>query len=159
MLRQYIEREYDQQTTDVQVCSIAVFDCTSEDTEDNIEGLVESPSVCDNEPVEMLNINSDLTKEEQSQVRQLVTNFAGTFTGIPGCTTLLEHDIKLTTDTPVRFKQYPLPFNMMEAAKNEVRDMIHLSIVESSESPYCSPALIIKNERQYEQILHRFSYT
>ena len=49
MLRQYIEREDDQQTTDVQVCSIAVLYCTSEDTEDNIEGLVESPSICDNE--------------------------------------------------------------------------------------------------------------
>ena len=85
MLRQYIEREDDQQTTDVQVCSIAVLDCTSEDTEDNIEGLVESPSICDNESVELLNINPDLTKEEQSQVRQLVTNFASTFTGIPGC--------------------------------------------------------------------------
>ena len=49
MLRQYIEREDDQQTTAVQVCSVAVLDCTLEDTEDNIEGLVESPSVCDNE--------------------------------------------------------------------------------------------------------------
>ena len=47
MLRQYIEREDDQQTTDFQVCSIAVLDCTSENTEDNIEGLVESPSICD----------------------------------------------------------------------------------------------------------------
>ena len=146
MLRQYIEREDDQQTTDVQVCSIAVLDCTSEDTEDNIEGLVESPSICDNESVELLNINPDLTKEEQSQVRQLVTNFASTFTGIPGCTTLLEHDIKLTTDTPVRVKQYPLPFNMMEAAKDEVRDMINLDIVEPSESPYCSPVLIVKKK-------------
>ena len=142
MLRQYIEREDDQQTTDVQVCSIAVLDCTSEDTD--IEGLVESPSICDNESVELLNINPDLSKEEQSQVRQLVTNFASTFTGIPGCTTLLEHDIKLTTDTPVRVKQYPLPFNMMEAAKDEVRDMINLDIVEPSESPYCSPVLIVK---------------
>ena len=144
MLRQYIEREDDQQTTDVQVCSVAVLDCTSEDTEDNIEGLVESPSICDNESVELLNINPDLTKEQQSQVRQVVTNFASTFTGVPGCTTLLEHDIKLTTDTLVNVKQYPLPFNMMEAA--EVRDMINLGIVEPSESPYCSPALIIKKK-------------
>ena len=146
MLRQYIEREDDQQTTDVQVCSIAVLDCTSEDTEDDIEGLVESPSISDNESVELLNINPDLTKEQQSQVKQLVANFASTFTGIPGCTTLLEHDIKLTTDTPVRVKQYPLPFNMMEAAKDEVRDMINLDIVEPSESPYCSPVLIVKKK-------------
>ena len=72
MLRQYIEREDDQQTTDVQVCSIAVLDCTSEDTEDNIDGFVESPSICDNESVELLNINPDLTKDEQSQVRQQI---------------------------------------------------------------------------------------
>ena len=60
----------------------------------------------------------------------------------------MEHDIKLTltTDTPVRVKQYPLPFNMMEAAKEEVRDMINLDIVEPSESPYCSPVLIVKKK-------------
>ena len=119
MLRQYIEREDDQQTTDVQVFSFAVFDCTSDDTDDNIEGLVELPSICDSESVEILNINTDLTKEQQSQVRQIVTNFASTSTGIPGCTTLMEHDIKLTTDTPVRVKQYSLSFSMMEAAKDE----------------------------------------
>ena len=78
---------------------------------------MESPSICDNESVEMLNINPDLTKEQQSKVRQAVTHFACTFTGIPGCTTLLEHDIKLTKDTPARVKQYPLPFNMMEAER------------------------------------------
>ena len=59
---------------------------------------------------------------------------------------MLEHDIKLTTDTLVRVKEYPLPFNMMEAAKDEVRDMINLGIVEPSESPYCSPALIVKKK-------------
>ena len=56
MFRQYIERENDQQITDVQACSVAVLDCTSEDTEDNIEGLVETPSICDNESVEMLTL-------------------------------------------------------------------------------------------------------
>ena len=70
MLRHYIEREDDQQTTDVQVCSVAVLDCTSEDTEDNIERLVESTLICDNESVKLLNRNPDLTKEQQSQVRQ-----------------------------------------------------------------------------------------
>ena len=35
---------------------------------------------------------------------------------------------------------------MMEAAKDEVRDMINLDIVEPSESPYCSPVLIVKKK-------------
>lgn len=107
---------------------------------------MESPSICDNESIDALNINPDLTKEQQSQVRQIVTNFASTFTGVPGCTTLLEHVIKLTTDAPVRVKQYPTPFRMMEAAKDEIKDMMDLGIVELSVSPYCSPVLIVKKK-------------
>ena len=150
MLRQYIVREdkteEDQQNPDVQVCSIAVLDSTSEDTGENIERLVELPSICDNESIDALNINPDLTKEQQSQVRQIVTNFSSTLTGVPGCTFLLEHDTKLTTDAPVRVKQYTLPFNMMEALKDEIKDMIDLGIVEPSVSPCCSPVLIVKKK-------------
>ena len=77
-----------------------------------------------------------------SQVRQIVTNFSSTFTGnpaVPPCWI----NTKLTTYLQVGVKQYPLPFSMMEAEKNEVRDMIDLGIVEPSESPYWSPALIV----------------
>ena len=48
------------------------------------------------------------------QVLSLVQEFSETFSDKPGRTTLLDHDIKLTTDTPVRVKQYPLPFSMLE---------------------------------------------
>ena len=33
---------------------------------------MESPSICDSESIKALNINPDLTKEEQSQVRKIV---------------------------------------------------------------------------------------
>ena len=35
---------------------------------------------------------------------------------------------------------------MMEAAKDEVRDVINFEILEPSESPYCSSALIVKKK-------------
>ena len=54
----------------------------------------------------------------------------------------MEHDIEMTSDAPVRVKQYPLSFNM-QAAKDEKRDMIDLGIVEPPGSPYCSIALIV----------------
>lgn len=34
----------------------------------------------------------------------------------------------------------------MEAAKDEIKDMIDLGIVEPSVSPYCSPVLIVKKK-------------
>ena len=58
----------------------------------------------------------------------------------------MEHDMKLTTDTPVRVKQYPLPYSMMQAVGDEVRSMIELGVIERSESPYCSPVIIVKKK-------------
>ena len=56
----------------------------------------------------------------------------------------MEHDIKLTTDTPVHVKQYPLPYNIMQTVGDEVRSMVELGVIELSDSPYCSPVIIVK---------------
>ena len=58
----------------------------------------------------------------------------------------MEHDIKLTTYTPVRVKQYPLPYCMMKAVGDEVRSMIELGVIERSERPYCSPVIFVKKK-------------
>ena len=60
--------------------------------------------------------------------------------------TLLDHDIKLTTDTPVRVKQYPLPYIMLETVGDEVRSMTDLGVVERFDSLYCSPVVIVKKK-------------
>ena len=93
-----------------------------------------------------VNINQNLNTEEKEQVLSLVQEFSETFSDKPGRTTLLDHDIKLTTDTPVRVKQYPLPFSMLETVGDEVRSMIDLGIVERSDSLYCSPVVIVKKK-------------
>ena len=72
--------------------------------------------------------------------------FSETFSDKPGRTTLLDHDIKLTIETPVQIKQYPLPFSMLETVGDEIRSMIDLGVVECSGSPYCSPVVIVKKK-------------
>ena len=62
------------------------------------------------------------------------------------CTTLIEHDKRLTMDTPVRVKQYPLLFRTMETINGEIKEMIDLDIVESSDSRYCSRVLSVKKK-------------
>ena len=68
-----------------------------------------------------------LTVVQQAQARAIISDYSNTFTTRPGCTMLIEHDIKLTTDTPVRVKQYALPFSTMETIKGEINEMIGLS--------------------------------
>ena len=61
-----------------------------------------------------------LTVVQQAQARAIISDYSNTFTTRPGCTMLIEHDIKLTTDTPVRVKQYALPFSSMETIRGEI---------------------------------------
>ena len=150
MLKQYVEREDDQEVKsndESQVCAVSLVDLTAEEMEDECsDGLIETPSVCESGEGTQVNIIPALSQEEQNQVRSLVQEFSGTFSEKPGRTTLMEHDIKLTTDTPVRVKQYPLPYSMMQAVNDEVRSMIELGVIERSESPYCSPVIIVKKK-------------
>ena len=91
---------------------------------EDMESLVESPSVSDSGDINGININPDLTDLQPAQVREIISIYSNTFTTRPGCTTLIEHDTNLTTDTPVRVKQYPLPFSTMETIKDEIKEML-----------------------------------
>ena len=99
MLRKYIEIVEEQQTSKVQVCYVAILDDSSESPYEDIESLVESPSDLDCGDVNDININPDLTVVKQPQLREIISDYSNTFTTRPGCITLKEHDIKLTTDT------------------------------------------------------------
>ena len=77
--------------------------------------------MCESGEGTQVNINPGLSQEEPNQVRSLVQEFSSTFSEKPGRTTLMEHDIKLATDTPLRVTQYPLPYSMMKAVGDEIR--------------------------------------
>ena len=150
MLKQYLEREDAQEmqsNDESQVCAVSLVDLTAAEMEDECsDGLIETPSVCDSGEGTQVNINPALSQEEQNQVHSLVQEFSGTFSEKPGRTTVMEHDIKLTTDTPIRVKQYTLLYSMMQAVGDEVGLIIELGIIERSESPYCSPVIIVKKK-------------
>ena len=89
---------------------LRMFDDSSESLYKDMGSLVESTSVSDYGEFNDININPDLTVVRQAHVREIISDYSITFTTRHGCTMLIEHDIKLTTDTPVRVKQYPLLF-------------------------------------------------
>ena len=91
-----------QQTSKVQVCSVAILDDSPKGPCEDIENLVESTSASDCDDVDDININLDLRVVQQAQVREIISDYSNTFTTRPGCTTLIKHFIKLTTDTLVK---------------------------------------------------------
>ena len=62
----------------------------------------------------MLKINQDLSEDQQSDVRNLLSEFKDIFTDVPSITSLEEHRIHLTTSEPIRGKAYSLPHAVRE---------------------------------------------
>ena len=68
------------------------------------------------------------------------------FTDMPGETDVIQQQIRLTDDTPIRCKPYPLPYAMREELRNEVDVMLEMGVVRPSTLPYASPIVIVKKK-------------
>lgn len=80
----------------------------------------------------------------------LLYRYRDVLTDVPGHTHVLEHEIRLTTDKPVRVSPRQIPFALTETVKKEVSKMLELGVIEHSESPYSSPiVLVTKKDNTY----------
>lgn len=64
-------------------------------------------------------------------------------TSDPGLATGIFHHIRVTTDTPVQIRQYPVPFHLRPVIEKEVQNMLRLGVIEPSDSPYASPFVLV----------------
>ena len=59
---------------------------------------------------------------------------------------MIQQRVKLTDDTPIRCKPYPLPYAMKEELWNEVDSMLEMGAVRPSTLPYASPIIMVKKK-------------
>ncbi|XP_064649953.1 uncharacterized protein LOC135501648 [Lineus longissimus] len=78
------------------------------------------------ETVKDVHVSDKLSTSQKQQVEELLTSFSDVLSDQPGQTTLIEHDIKTTTDNPVRVKQYPLPYSMQSTIIKEMETMLQM---------------------------------
>jgi len=149
LLKRYMDRinpeSLDNGYNTLPVVNTAVIDL-EEECDDAKGELEELPVTISSENPEQVDINPMLSDEQQQQVKNLLNEFTDVLSDKPGSTHLLQHDIKITTDIPIRVKPYPIPFSMKETVIDEVRKMIDMGIIERSESPYSSPIVIVKKK-------------
>ena len=132
MLRKYNERL---QST----AGAAIVENASDDDLDNDPDLSST-----NESWTNANINAELTPEQHTQIADLMQECSDIFSNKPGATNLVEHEIILNSDTPIRVRQYPIPHARVETFENEVKKMIEQDIIKPSQSPFRSPMLLVK---------------
>ncbi|GFU07590.1 retrovirus-related Pol polyprotein from transposon 412 [Trichonephila clavipes] len=66
------------------------------------------------------------------------------FSNNPGLTNLVEHEIQLVSDQPVRTKPYRMSHRQNEILKSEINRMLKLGIIEVGESDYMSPIILVE---------------
>ena len=93
---------------------------------DDDKELLPLYSVKQKESVNDVMINSDLSSEQQDEVRLLLREYKDIFSDVPKVTNLIEHKVELTEREPVRCKVYPTPYKMQEIVDKEIDDLLEI---------------------------------
>ena len=100
-----------------------------------------SPKV---EGVDDVAYDEQLSATARSEMKGVFSQFTPMLSPNPGFFNgNLYHDVRLTSESPVRIKQYPLPFASVKTIEEEVRTMLDMGVIEASSSPYCSPVVLV----------------
>ena len=149
MLKKYISREPEGNVVpvdDTDGATIAVAGVIHQDVNPelgevpDLKGYRQREVVCD------VKLGDELPEDQRRVLKDLVRRYPDVFTDMPGETDVIQHQIRLTDDTPIRCKPYPLPYAMREELRNEVDTMLEMGVVRPSTSPYASPIVMLKKK-------------
>lgn len=137
LLQQYKERE-------AVIAAVAVLDeeKVTEEMEVVSEPLPVFPLAAE-ETVRDVNLDPSIP-EIHMEIRAVVNQFPDILTDIPHKTNLAECEIRVEDDTPVRTRQFPVPFAHKDIIRKEVEDMLKLGVIEPAQSPYSSPVVLVR---------------
>lgn len=108
-LKLYIDRDNGNDAGVFGIAGVAVLDLALDEDYGEDE-LCDSPGQKRTEGAREATVGDELSEEEKTEIRTLLDDFENVLSDNRGVMTLGVHDIKLTTNEPVRTKPYPLPF-------------------------------------------------
>ena len=91
-------------------------------------------------------MSSNLNQTQKTEVRELISQYQGVFSSMPGLTRREEHEIRVSSSRPVRMPPYRIPVAYIEKVHQELRSMAELGIIEHSKSPWASPLVSVQNK-------------
>ena len=99
-------------------------------------------------PPEALSLINDshLSHDQRNQFRQLINEYADVFAedkNALGLTDEIQHEIKLTDETPIKQAPYRVAHNKKKYLDEEVQRMLSQGIVVESDSDWASPVVLI----------------
>ena len=99
-------------------------------------------SGCDDKP----KLGEQLSGEQREQLQQLITEFPGVWSGIPGRTDQTEHRVETGNASPVRLPPYRLPHAFRVEVQKEVDEMLKSGVIEPSTSEWSAPIVPVRKK-------------
>lgn len=87
---------------------------------------------------------TEVSESQLSELKELIGEFPGLFSTIPGKTSLMEHDIELLQCDPVQCKVYRCSPRQEKLMKDAVDQMLDLGLIEPSEGDFVSPMILVE---------------
>ena len=131
---------------DTDGATIAVASVIHQDVDPELGEVPDLEGYRQREGVRDVKLGDELPEDQRRVLKDLVRRYPDVFTDMPGETDVIQHQIRLSDDTPIRCKPYPLPYAMREELRNEVDTMLEMGVVRPSTSPYASPIVMVKKK-------------
>lgn len=121
------------------------------DEQDGVHvAVVQSNVATDNSDVDIDSVSwPTLTAQEEQQGKALLAKYAAVFSkgeGDLGCTNLVEHEVPLLDEVPIRQRYRRLPPSQYEQVKGHIQDLLNSGIIQPSCSPYASPIVVVQKK-------------
>ena len=112
--------------------------------------VIQSAEAGNRTPSELSSLQwPDLSPGEQLEVRALLEKYHLVFSqhdGDLGCTTLVQHEIPLLDDAPVRQRYRRLPPSQFALVKAHIQELVDKGVARLSCSPYASPIVVVQKK-------------
>jgi hypothetical protein len=94
-------------------------------------------------------IGTDLTAVERTQLDEVLERHQGVFSMAEndvGCAVMVEHQIPLTDDAPVRLPHRRIPPHLQDEVRTVLHDWLEKGIIRGSTSPYASQIVVVRKK-------------
>lgn len=102
-----------------------------------------------NDVLQKAKISPNLSAKERESINELLQKYVHAFSQTDsdrGETNLVEHQIKLTTNVPIKQAPYRVPPFKRQIIKDKVQEMIDQGVLEESRSPFAAPVVLIRKK-------------
>jgi hypothetical protein len=105
-----------------------------------------TPNIESKESINDVTICDELTVEQKQQLHDLLSDYSDIFSDVPQVTNVIKHVVNTRTNDLIYKRPYPLLYAMRNQVKEEVDKMLKAGIVESSDSPYAAPVILVRKK-------------